>query len=279
MIKKISVFVGLACLFVQGIAGVVDAEISVDLSSPESAFQSLQTAFAEQDATAMERVLANTVRMDNLQKFVQEILNTPDSWFFTDQWRILNVEYVTEFSHRYPRARVWMELRDMKINETYQLEYMRGYHTFQKEEDQWKWLSMASGFNMKEYDFSTPTKAYRSIGGAMFSSNLRRQSDILAIYGAIASHLKEGVTFEEYQTLIKRRRKSKFQQFPPYFHQDKLEEEMLPTEIGEDKAKVWSVTREGRRASFELFIKEGSEWKWLPRSEYIWYPSKVKDDK
>ena len=63
---------------------------------------------------------------------------------------------------------------------------------------------------------------------------------------------------------------------------DAIEEEMTPPSatLEPTKCKVWDLTdarkREDRkRVDFETFVKEGNEWKWLPKPKYFWYPTKT----
>ncbi len=240
-----------------------------DLSSPTASYESLLQAISEQDRGALQEIWRIDGDEDSVEWHIEDLIEHAHSLpWFVQGWEVLYVDYERYTKH--PQARVWLLAHDKKVKDMLPNAYGRGCLAFQEEDGRWQWLSMHQAFLVWEYDQSTPEKAYRSLEAASFSGSFGGIADIGAIYDAIATKLKEGVSFDQYMTLISKRRAARVPSgFPPYFYYDGLEEEM-----GADgkAAKVWFVTGGGRSSSHEAFVKEGNAWKWLPRDEYIWYP-------
>lgn len=265
------------------------AEGSLDLSTPEMAFQSLQEALEEMDASAIERILGDIPEFEKIRRRIAENyieaiqkiksgekIGRGEPWFLL-LWKgnLVRVEQLDvknfEEEAREGICRVWLSWPEGR---------KMGYACFVKQNGQWKWLPVFEFPPVYDaYDFSTPTKSLLSVRRAQnifCDEAVAGESDVLSMYKAIASDLKSAISFEEYDKLVKAR-KRQGGWTPLYISSsaDHLEEEIVEIETGEFRCKVWKLDKEGKRVGFELFVKEGSEWKWLPDQKYIWFPAKV----
>jgi hypothetical protein len=134
-------------------------------------------------------------------------------------------------------------------------------------------VSAAEGsWTGKPTGYSSPTNAFLSVAQAQ---SIR---DLLTIHRSMARGVLRGLAFEKYREVVGEKRK-KGVAFPyTGSGQVHLEEEVLPPEDGKQKCRVWRLDEKGKRTTFELFVKEGDEWKWLPDPKCIWYPAKTEDD-
>lgn len=117
------------------------------------------------------------------------------------------------------------------------------------------------------YDYSSPTNAFCSL--------LQAQSirDVFAIHGSISQHILRGAHFEMYRDFINEKRRAGATLPYGVSACHRVEEEMLPQEDGEQRSRVWRLDQSGKRTTFELFVKEGDEWKWVLDEKSIWYPA------
>lgn len=206
------------------------------------------------------------IRIEGIERFAD--------WFIL--LRDGDPEWVEIFSGTYSPdwnatnlARVWLMSEDGKL---------RGSVDFIKQKGQWKWvppLNMdAPTAPAYRYDFSTPSKAFATLKRAQ-DPGYDNIPDSQGIHHALESSLKSSFPAVEYREIFGARKgKVKWKRPDFSYREDDLEEEMLQPENGKQKCKVWRLDDKGKRTTFELFVKEGDEWKWIPDPKYIWYPAK-----
>lgn len=252
---------------------------SLDLSTPERAFGSLQNALCAADVSAIQHILADIPgEKDNNYSMALGIINElkkkeKDSYLLLlCRGTVLRVEKMDGLSWGCPRSTVWIRWVESKI---------MGAVGFVEQEGNWRWFPMLYHAAYEDYDLSTPTAAFLSLRRARHSGNSAMYTpigDTFGIYNCIASDLKGAMSFEDYDKLVKGRRVGNGWISPSLsYDTDHLEEEMLEPErkTGRSQCKIWKLDKKGKRVGFDLFVKEGEDWKWLPDPKYIWFPAKV----
>lgn len=148
----------------------------------------------------------------------------------------------------------------------------------------WKWMPDAYEHDRPVYDLSSPTTAYLAVGQAL---RYRLVSELVRTYaisvkGRLSHKEVERLLHDRLSKLSSKERTRTWSVPVLSGLREFIEEEMIPAPAGLEatKCKVWELrdARKGedrRRVECETFIKEGSEWKWLPKTEYFWCPSKV----
>lgn len=242
------------------------------------AFHKLQSAMKKKDPGAMYDILPKNAPIPReqyiarFQKMDQRLWEI-DIFKIISDGEIIRVEplKVSPGSEFAGYCKVWLKWEAGK---------RLGSELFVKEDNEWKWAPRSGDeprITHPFYDKQTPIQAFLSLKQAM---DLK---DNLAFYNALADNLRIQVSFEDYEGFINKKRKEHAGEVPSFsYNVDDLEEEMLEAKDKKPHSKVWKLKKENkkdsRRIGFELFIKEGEEWKWIPKKEYIWYPDNEKKE-
>ena len=150
-------------------------------------------------------------------------------------------------------------------------------------ETAWKWLPLFE-HDRKVYDFSTPANTYLALAQSLRYKLVREVVTTCAtsVKGGLSDKEWQGILEERLSRMKKREREETWNTPELSGLRDAIEEEMTPPSatLEPTKCKVWDLTdarkREDRkRVDFETFVKEGNEWKWLPKPKYFWYPTKT----
>jgi hypothetical protein len=246
-----------------------DEPVTYELSTPKAAFESLLKIVKARDVRGYYEILYKTEGMVTFEELAQRAKTGGDrSWkslIFITQALFLGVERIAPAERGAPElARVWWRSGSTK---------QRGYLLFGLQEGKWKLSPNDESTETKwpDYDFSSPIAAFQSLQRAMRFD----EWDTLGIYDALASDLKKGVSFEAYDRQVKEMLKRKQGEHPELrYEPDRLHVQELPVENGKSKCKIWKLSKEKKQESFEVFVKEGNEWKWIPDPKYVWYPKK-----
>jgi len=284
--EAVSVFVILGFVL-QACASAAESD------GPRQAFSTLRNALVQNVKLEVEHLLAEipkattkeeiaTMYLDAFQQFqqgtrIEEVTRFAD-WFIL--LRDGEVDWVEMFSGTYSPewnatnlARVWLMSKDRKL---------RGFIDFIEQKGQWKWLPPidpdAPTAPAYSYDITTPTKAFATLKRAQ-DPGYDGMPDLHGIHYALENSLKSSLPALKYREVIGGRKgKAKWTRPDFSYGADRLEEEMPPLEDGKQKCRVWRLDEKGKRTTFELFVKEGDEWKWLPDPKCIWYPAKTEAD-
>jgi hypothetical protein len=267
-----------------GMADTENAELSVPkgYEGVVDAFKQLQNAFKARDVNLICDMVATSEYTPSREEHIARFKKMDQRRWDTDIFKIKSDgEIIRVEPLETVICRVWLKWEEgRRIGCVY----------FGKQGDQWKWLGVAEDrpLTFKTYpfyDYQTPVKSYESLKQAV---NIE---DTLGIYTILCSELKSKITFDDYDTLVKKRKKEKNSKYsspnlpdvegrdPDFFNANRdLEVEILEPEAGTQKCKVWLLDKDKKRVGFELFVKEivlgGEEWKWVPDSKCIWYPKK-----
>ncbi|MBI5394281.1 MAG: hypothetical protein HZA91_03195 [Verrucomicrobia bacterium] len=130
-------------------------------------------------------------------------------------------------------------------------------------------------------DLSTPSNAYLFVEQ---STSLKVLDDLCAAY---ATSVKGGLSDKEWVRILSdrlsrlqpERIQGAWEQPQMTSAREDLDVEMQPVQAGgsELKCTVWRLRYDTRKRLFpETFVKEGDQWKWLPKPEYFFlYPNKI----
>ena len=147
-------------------------------------------------------------------------------------------------------------------------------------EKMWRWCPDPNGSNYPIYDATTAKHVYLAL---VQSLRLRLVEQLCEFF---ATSVRGGLSVKECVRILAGRlsqlpekaQRSKWTN--PAFRgsgEQEIEEEMLPRD-GSSRVlcRVWRVSvKDRKRIDHELFIKEGNEWKWLPKPESFWNPTKA----
>lgn len=266
--KYVYVLSGLVCicLFLCGLTSGLATKHSLDLSTPKVSFQSLQKAVSKTDLAAIELILADIPGATPKHQIAPNVIKMYKDNIPLEKFILIGTEEGEGLSFGCPRAWIWVKWPEGKI---------RGCLNFIKQDAEWRLFIPVFGFI--EYDLSTPKRAFLSILGAQSPAHEDvTVSDVQGMYEVLASDLKDVITSDEYKKLVKMRKKQRRWILPDFsYDTDHLEEEMLEPENEKAHCKVWKLDKQGKHVGFEIFIKEGEEWKWIPDPKYIWFPTKL----
>jgi len=157
------------------------------------------------------------------------------------------------------------------------------FYLFPGEKD-WMWVASPYDSDDPIYDTLSPSSAYLGARQAF------RFGLVDEICKCLASSARGGLSVENCVAVLKDRlSKLSEDSQEDIWHQPKfyavakeyIEEELLnPDEHGGMAiCRVWHLENERagtpmKRQQFELFVKEGDEWKWLPDPKSFWNPTK-----
>ena len=149
----------------------------------------------------------------------------------------------------------------------------------------WLWVPDIYSHDYKTHDLFTPGGAYLTVSVALRLKLLSELCEAysISVMGGLSAKELERILKNRLSRLPKADQETAFESMCMTGSEDRLDVEMLPPEAGRDvvKANVWRTDRPlgvktgGTRVSFETFVLEGKEWKWLPKSNCFWYPTKV----
>jgi hypothetical protein len=241
---------------------------SDDYSSPEAAFRSLQNSVRNRDLAAFYHALYKSEAMAPFED-IEQITEKQKArhwkkFEFLEHAQIIRVELIpAREGWNTDIAQVWWRWPAQRL---------MGRLMFGRVNGEWKFTGIDEGGDTywPSYDFSTPLDAFQSLRRA----TRREAQDTLGVYDALASEIRGSASFSDYESRIKISKKAKGEWVEPDFRYDptQLEVETLRTQGNKQQARVWKLDREGKRAGFELFVKQGTEWKWIPDPKAIWHP-------
>ena len=278
------------------IAAAVQAGEKYDLSTPTATFRSVGLAIKNDDPKTLYKII-----------FARTAL--PYDWFVDTVWKgsnpevprflsysaalqasktpsdyFLQSEVLTERVGEAEKAAVSDRVLIVRWKEG-------GIHRKEEfvrlaNETTWHWIT-ANPFSHdhRSHDLSTPKNAYLAVSLAL---RLGVVSEVCNAYsttvcGGLGVKELERILNDRLSALSKNGRIQAWEQLRMAGSEDELEIEMLPPGAGRGsvKAKVWRVGSPlgakvgGPKLSFETFIQEGNEWKWLPKPNCFWYPTKA----
>lgn len=264
-------------------------ETNVNLTTPERTLKLLQRGLKDADSVLLQRLMADAPQVDDKGRWATHLLAMLNTETEMKEAGMISQGYISLLAEgrivRVTEADVtkaeawatdgirvlWLKSEDGKV---------RGFTSFVRQNDEWRWYPAfdPEALPVYAFDLSSPKAVFLSLAGASKHPSAI-QSDIDAFYEAIATSLKRSDLVAKYEMRVARRKPEVAWIRPNFFYnEDHLQEEMLPQKDDKQKCRVWRLDEKGERTTFELFVKEGDEWKWLPDPKCIWHPAQTEDD-
>jgi len=288
-----------ACLILAAASTQAAVEVTrYDFTKPTSTLRSLGLAIKNDDPKTFAQLIYSENRAA-VDEFVKEAWGKP-----TDVWGLktggaIRVFLMSPRLGTAPRERVVQYFLDSEViqeksildqkvgNELAYLTVRVPHEKIIRKEtfirkiggEMWQWVFEGS----KEealYDRQTPLHAYRAVGQTL------RYHLLDELCSSLATSVCGGLSVKECERLLRERLANMPESQrhhiweDPYFEtaRENLEEEMLAVDqlSSWKRCKVWNLGGiPKQRHDGELFIQEGDEWKWLPRPDSFWYPTKI----
>ena len=277
---------------------IVLAEEKYDFSTPTSTFRSVGLAIKNDDPKAFYKIVASGHGRElTYEQFLDAAWKGPKSKYPPYLIYSPTVQASKQPASYFLQAEVASERTGEEdtpsMSDTVLVLRWKQPGIYRKEEfyrcageQVWHWR--AANMYTRDYPIyepSTPSNAYLALNTAL---QLGILSEVCNDY---ATSVRGGLSAKEWERVLNDRL-SKFPRLQQEMaweelmmasSEDELEVEMLPPEAGRDvvKANVWRMDRPlgvktgGTRRSGETFVQEGKEWKWLPKPNCFWYPTKI----